>query len=47
MGHGKARYRRLARNDLDFGPTGLAYNIKRSLSLWGMGSPPIAAQPAE
>jgi IS5 family transposase len=41
MGYGKARYRGLARNGLDFGLTAMAYNIKRSLSLLGMGlSPP-------
>lgn len=36
MGYGKARYRGLSRNGLDFGMTALAYNIKRSLSLLGM-----------
>lgn len=36
MGYGRARYRGLRRNGLDFGLTALAYNIKRSLSLLGM-----------
>ena len=41
LGYGKARYRGLARNGLDFSLTAMAYNIKRSLSLPGMGlSPP-------
>jgi len=33
MGYGKARYRGLRRNGLDFGLTALACNIKKSLSL--------------
>jgi IS5 family transposase len=36
MGYGRARYRGLQRNGLDFGLTAMAYNIKRSLSLLGM-----------
>ena len=36
MGYGRARYRGLIRNGLDFGLTALAYNIKRSLSLLGL-----------
>lgn len=41
MGYGKARYRGLCRNGLDFGLTALAYNIKRSLSLLGMALCPV------
>jgi IS5 family transposase len=41
MGYGKARYRGLSRNGLDFGLTALAYNIKRSLSLLGMALYPV------
>jgi IS5 family transposase len=46
-GYGKARYRGLAHNGLDFGLTALAYNIKRRLSLRGKQlSPPKAARAA-
>jgi len=39
--YGKPRYHGSAPNGLDFGLTAMAYNIKRSLSLPGMGlSPP-------
>jgi len=41
MGYGKARYRGLRRNGLDFGLTALAYNIKRSLSLLGLALCPV------
>ena len=41
MGYGRARYRGLRRNGLDFGLTALAYNIKRSLSLLGMALCPV------
>jgi len=44
MGCGRARYRWLSRNGLDFGLTELASNIKRNLSLLGMAlSPPKLA----
>jgi len=41
MGYGKARYRGLRRNGMDFGLTAMAYNIKRSLSLLGMALSPL------
>lgn len=41
MGYAGARYRGLTRNALDFAHTAAAYNIKRSLSLLGMGLTPV------
>jgi len=45
MGYRKARYRGLARNGFDFGLNSIAYNIKRSLSLLGLGLSPPRATP--